>query len=120
MKANNRISTPFVSAPKEEDADSIGSSEKKSVSSVLFMDPAKIPAAVSTPNRRMGSIAASSPVIPMGSATGTSQGAALLVEGTGRQPMPQPSPQVPDDRFRGALEGYSRTWRAAAAEISMR
>lgn len=75
------------------------------------------PFAQNVPFLWMLATAASSPVLPMGSATGTSQGAALLVEGTGRQPMPQPSPQVPDARFRAALEGYAKTWRAAAEDI---
>jgi sugar (pentulose or hexulose) kinase len=75
------------------------------------------PFAQNLPFLWMLTTASSSPVIPMGSATGTSQGAALLVEENRRQPMPRPAPQIPDDRFRAALERYAKTWRSAAAEI---
>ncbi|HEV8033584.1 FGGY-family carbohydrate kinase [Yoonia sp.] len=62
--------------------------------------------------------ASASPVIPMGSATGTSPGAALLVVKSGQQPLLRPSPLVPDDRFSAALEHYAKIWRSAAAQIS--
>ena len=59
--------------------------------------------------------ASSSPVIPMGSATGTSQGAALLVEGTAIRTQSEPLPQLEDNRVVAAMADYAKAWRSAAA-----
>jgi sugar (pentulose or hexulose) kinase len=55
-------------------------------------------------------VASSSTVVPTGSATGTSQGAALLVATDAHQRQKRNARSVPDERLENLLATYARQW----------
>lgn len=59
--------------------------------------------------------ASSSPVAPMRSTTGTSQGAALLVAAGGDQTLQHQTLSAPDDEIGNLLSIYAREWNAKAS-----
>ena len=62
-------------------------------------------------------VATSSPVVPMDSTTGTSQGAALLASvGGGKKSGMPPSPRA-DEQIKSLCKGYRDDWCASLAEI---
>ena len=70
------------------------------------------PFARNTPYLTMLEAASLSPVIPTASATGTSQGAALLVPGSGPLPGQTPVHSSSHEQFRSLCESYASEWNA--------
>lgn len=65
---------------------------------------------------RMLGVASSSTVIPTGSATGTSQGAALLVATASHQDQHSWPHSVPDDRLEDLLAEYASKWNVIVGQ----
>ncbi len=64
----------------------------------------------------MLAVTSSSPVIPMASTTGTSQGAALLVVTDGSLGKNGLEVSVPNEQLRGLLTTYAREWKALQSQ----
>ncbi len=62
-------------------------------------------------------VASSSPVVPTESATGTSQGAALLASSGDFQPRQMPALPMPDEQVRDACSSYAREWNDLLPEV---
>lgn len=70
------------------------------------------PFAQNLPYLWMLGVASASPVIPMDSTTGTSQGAALLVATGGNHDQRKPANPVPEKQLENLLSIYARRWNA--------
>ena len=75
------------------------------------------PFARNRPYLAMLGAASASPVIPMDSATGTSQGAAMLVAAPGARERPRPAPAFRDEPVMDLCADYASQWNAAVKEV---
>ena len=73
------------------------------------------PFARNAPYLAMLGAASSSPVVPMDSTTGTSQGAALLVEAKAAPQRPKAALPAPEATMSEQLSAYALDWRARIA-----